>query len=273
MSRRWAPIDPGWSFRRVVEVASEQFKPGSSASGSARNAMLRDWVVLVGGKIARDQIGVFVLEEGGVVSAARAIRMSPETLRELKGLAESLPDEVVIRPGLSTWFGVVLAPIDRIVLEAFVHQFGLDAKCGIVEVRQDAGVTMVRFDGGTTEDLRRIGDLLWSRAIAISGDVAICHSSEGGTQQAVFHRKLDAVIASLARLELRSQSDDVREMLEDQGAAYVLQKDKNLVATWGQKTVRAVFEETKKRLLGSLADPLDPMPIFKRILGTKDDES
>lgn len=60
-------------------------------------------------------------------------------------------------------------------------------------------------------------------------------------QQSEYDQKLDSILASLARMELRSLSEDVREMLEDQGAAYVRQKDKNLVATWGQKTLKTAF--------------------------------
>lgn len=235
--------------------------------------MLRGWIILVGGKVAIEQIGGFIRQRGGVVEAARLIRMSPETLRELRDLANSLPDEVVIRPGLSTWFGVILAPLDRVLLEAFIHQFRLDTQCGIVEVKQDEGVTMVRFDGGTTEEQKRIGDLLWSRATDLSQQTMSRLSPKSTTNnQSMIKNLIQSSQASREWNFVVYRRTSARCSKTKAQPTFVRR-----IRTWWRRGVRKPSRPHSVKFpsdwLGVSRIQLDPVPMFRKMIGPKNDES
>ncbi|MBW4618604.1 MAG: ATP-binding protein [Cyanosarcina radialis HA8281-LM2] len=81
------------SFEEIYSTAYEAYQPGNLRTLGYRNLIIKIWGSMVGRKRALDELGQFIQSYGTQKSAAKALHMSPSTLRSITHYFKQLPED------------------------------------------------------------------------------------------------------------------------------------------------------------------------------------
>lgn len=157
--------------------------------------------------------------------------------------------------GLTLYFSTRLSFFDRFLVEGVIFAvLGRDTSCRVVEFKEVSdNSALVRLAGAPQVDLERVAEALWNRVWDVEEQSqlrALAVATQG--LQMDLRAGLNDLVARLERMELRSPSDDVIEMHEDQGAKFVKEKYGKLFETGTQKVARLLRMWGTKKVLGEI---------------------
>jgi hypothetical protein len=160
--------------------------------------------------------------------------------------------------GLTLFLSTTLIEWDRMSLQGLIFAIlGMETAVHIAEyVENGTGDSCrVRLSGGEPDDLVTVAEHLAASAWRTEQKHAL---------QAAGLLKINAVVASLDHIsenldkqELWAEQSGAREMLEDQAAEHIKNKDLALVRTWDNKLLRAALEVVKKKVGVEIEDGVE----------------
>ncbi len=162
--------------------------------------------------------------------------------------------------GLTLTFDTRLHRFDPTAFDAFIAQvLGPDTDVTIEE-RSNIdveGPSFFRINGSRPEDLVAVAeafyDRVWENPVPHPSEAAIMQAMSSGF--AMILGRLSHQREHLVRIEENVGilcNDDVQEMLEDQGSAHVLARDKKLLQTRYQRIAEGLAKEAPKKLLATV---------------------
>ncbi len=253
-------IDPKWSFSQAFMVAVQAYPGDNIGMKGYRNVVLKAWASTVGRERAVRELAGYRALFPSKTAAAAAMGLSALTFRRLE--AHFAKVRRLDKPGLTLGFDARLHRFDPTAFDAFIAQvLGPDTDVTIVERSSigDEGPGFLRIHGSRTEDLVHVAvafyDRSWRNVEAQDDPTALVQTMAAGF--ATLLGRLEIQRGRLASLEESLgilRDPDVVEMLEDQGTAFVLAKDKESLKTQLQRVSAGVAREVKRRTVGQLGE-------------------
>jgi hypothetical protein len=251
-------IDPSWSFAEAFLVALQAYPGDNIGVKGYRNWVLKAWASTVGRERAVRGIAEFRANYRSKRAAAAALDLSADTFRRLETHFAKVRE--LVSPGLTLTFDSRLHRFDATAFDAFIASvLGPDTDVTIEQRSNiDAeGPSFIRINGARSEDLVAVAEAFYNRAWreAEAEKRALQKAMSAGI--GVLLQRLDQQRDSLAGIEEAVgilDNPDVREKLGDDGAAFVLAKDKKLLQTRFQRISKGIFGEVRKRALGKAGD-------------------
>ncbi|MEZ8103446.1 ATP-binding protein [Vibrio bivalvicida] len=87
-------INKNWNLQCAFDAINNAYYPGGLQSGPQRNRQIETWGQLVGKSKALSELDSLIESYGSTNKMSKAVRMSPHTIKNLRGFFESLPDEL-----------------------------------------------------------------------------------------------------------------------------------------------------------------------------------
>ncbi len=250
-------IDPSWHFIEAVDVISSRHRPGGHGSGPQRNSLIEAWAHIVGRDRASLELQQTLQHFGSFTAACRALSITPPTMKRFLRTFASMPS-IGSGEGLAIYFAAPLAPVERFLVEGvIVTVLGRETTCRLVELRDVEHGVVMRFSGATVGDLCRVGDALWHSFWRQDRSWLLRHGIDiDAMPDESLRSKLDDIHRKIEAIELRQPSSDAVEMLNDQGAKHVLEKDRRVVQTWGQRLLPGIAKKAVQFTLGAAAEEM-----------------
>lgn len=218
--------------------------------------LLRAWASVVGRSKALGDLQALVVQNGGLVNAAKRLEIAPSTLRRLEKFFSSVR-EVGVGEGLVLYFATPLSAFDRFLVDGtIVGCLGRDTECHVAEYRKlSMRGSVARIEGGSANELEQIANALCDRVWEIEWSGASELAILGSTEVV---EGLSSLAGRLDKMERWAQDLGVREYLEDKAEEHIRSKDLKCVRTWGQSALQKFAQVAQKKVLGVVLDELKP---------------
>lgn len=146
--------------------------------------------------------------------------------------------------------------LDRLLVEGLIYAvLGPDTDCRVVEYREVSAGKILRLKAGDARDLESVAEAISQRVWreAAERESAAMVRLRSALNVSAVETRLEQLADGIEKMILSMPNSDALEMLADEGAAHIKDKDLRLIRTWPQKLGRA----TAKRLLQELAGELE----------------
>ena len=175
--------------------------------------------------------------------------------------------------GLTLFFENSATALDRFVIDGVIYSTVGHEACEVVGYEQRRQGAIVRIRGNNPADLVVVAEVLHQRiwehpvagrgAVALSVPVRVTDLSQTAGRivrkelQVDTDRLSDEIIGELFTKIKELVGPDVLEMLRDQSASHIAEKDSRSVMTWGQKGARALGKTLLKKASAGLSKAIE----------------